>query len=133
MQRRRSTSATPTRETRRRSSSATPRRRKPSVAPAETKAAAAAGVAPQPAVVPAVTVVPQVVPADVDWSGFHLYDKQCMHNLASKEYKYTGVDLSPIALKILHPYWNFVVELVPTSIAYVLILKYFDSMLTNCL
>lgn len=56
-------------------------------------------------------------PGTVQWTGVHLYDANSMQNLASREYKYTGIDLSPVALYLLHPYWNFVVELVPRFIA----------------
>jgi hypothetical protein len=63
---------------------------------------------------------PAAVASEPRWKrGFHIYTEQAMRNLASRQYKYKGVDLSPTALYILHPYWNFLVSLVPVWIAYV--------------
>lgn len=73
---------------------------------------------PAPVAAPPVSQVVAVVEGP-NWEGLHLYDQKEMQNLASREYKYTGIDLSPLALYVLHPYWNKVVTFVPFSISYV--------------
>lgn len=57
--------------------------------------------------------------------GVRLYSKERLANMSIDKYKYTGVDLSPIALYILHPFWNFVVECVPVYVTYALCLLSF--------
>eukprot|EP00698_Gefionella_okellyi_P014738 TRINITY_DN4096_c0_g1_i3.p1 TRINITY_DN4096_c0_g1~~TRINITY_DN4096_c0_g1_i3.p1 ORF type:complete len:510 (+),score=109.75 TRINITY_DN4096_c0_g1_i3:43-1572(+) len=110
------TPKTPTQRTpRARSTSKTPVARR---TPSAGRAAAIVAEAPKPESAPEPVMTETKTTGLSQWlKNPRLFSKQRLANMSLGQYKYQGVDLSPVALHVLHPFWDFVVSLVPTSVA----------------